>query len=140
MNTITLENIADVDQVVDVRFVLDGDVVHEERISVPGGERMNVSHSETLTEPGEYEFAANVGLSTDEESYVRSFDFDIGWTELDDGGHPVAVQQADSSDDPGSSPVPWTIVGIFAIVVGGASVVGVWVWRRNERSPPRNAY
>lgn len=83
---VTLENHASESREATVRFVLNGDVIEESDVTVPGEERMNVTHTELVTDPGQHMFEANIATTTEQGELVRTFDFEIGVVEVDEDG------------------------------------------------------
>ncbi|ACV12247.1 GLUG domain protein [Halorhabdus utahensis DSM 12940] len=143
-NIVTLENPFQTERSVDVRFVIDGDVVGEREVSVPAEQRINATQSMIVEESGTHEVAANVATKGDDGGTVRTFDFMIGTLELDDNGDEIASSSADppgqrdtdeltaedgTDDDGGSGVSPLVVVGIIVLVA--LVLVGVYVRRRS---------
>jgi len=143
-NIVTLENPFQTERSVDVRFVIDGDVVGEREVSVPAEQRINATQSVIVEESGTHEVAANVATKGDDGGTVRTFDFMIGTLELDDNGDELASSSADppgqrdtdeltaedgTDDDGGSGVSPLVVVGIIVLVA--LVLMGVYVRRRS---------
>lgn len=89
---VTLENQADVEQEVQVRFVLNGDVIAEESVKVPHNERVQVRNTERVSDQGEYLFSSNLAIETEEGELVRTFDFELGRIQLDETGEYIVQE------------------------------------------------
>jgi PKD repeat protein len=140
---VTLDNPSTADQTVDVRFVINGDVVEERDVVVPAEERINATHSEIIEEAGTHEVAANVATTAGDGTTVRTFDFEVGVVELDEDGTEIASSSADppsapadadtgenqnqqESDGGGVSGLA-ALLGLVAVV---AVLSGALYWRR----------
>ncbi|MFB6250067.1 MAG: hypothetical protein ABEI27_00005, partial [Halobellus sp.] len=135
---ITLENPSTEDQTVDVRFVINGEVVEQREVVVPAEQRINATHSEVVEESGMHEVAANLATEENGET-VRTFDFRIGTVELNENGEEVASSsaeppsgpdQVDATDgqqsDAGGVTLAPVLLGLVAVV---AVILGA-LWRR----------
>ena len=135
---ITLENPSTEDQTVDVRFVVNGEVVEQREVLIPAEERINATHSEVVEDPGMHEVAANLATEEDGKT-VRTFDFNVGTVELDESGEEVSSSsaeppsdsdQGDATDgqqsDDGGVTLALVLIGLVAVV---AVILGA-LWRR----------
>jgi len=135
---ITLENPSTEDQTVDVRFVINGEVVEQREVVVPAEQRINATHSEIVEKSGMHEVASNLATEEDGET-VRTFDFRIGTVELNENGEEVASSsaeppsgpdQVDATDgqqsDAGGVTLALVLLGLVAVE---AVILGA-LWRR----------
>jgi hypothetical protein len=148
-STVALENTGASDRETEVRFVLDGEVVAEKTVDVPGGSRVTVTHTERIEEPGRHEFVSNVATVGADGTTVRTFDFGIGVVELDSEGELASLDEpadAPSTAEPSVShsedtdeetddgfPIPTPAVVLLAgilLVAAVSAVVLAWGRRR----------
>ncbi|CCQ35362.1 probable secreted glycoprotein [Natronomonas moolapensis 8.8.11] len=136
---VTLDNPSTDDQRTDVRFVIDGEVVEERDVVVPGTERVNVTHSEILEEPGTHESASNIATRADDGGIIRTYDFEIGSVELDEDGTELASSSAVPPSGPDDADtgeaanargtLSFALLGLVALV---AVILGALYWRRSD--------
>jgi hypothetical protein len=137
-NRCPLENPSTEDQTVDVRFVVNGEVVEQREVLIPAEERINATHSEVVEDPGMHEVAANLATEEDGKT-VRTFDFNVGTVELNESGEEVSSSsaeppsdsdQGDATDgqqsDDGGVTLALVLIGLVAAV---AVILGA-LWRR----------
>jgi hypothetical protein len=153
-SVVTVQNSASVEREVEVRFVLDGDLLAERVITAPAETRTNVTHSAIVSSSGEHEFAANVGADTAQET-VRTFDFVVGVVEIDAAGEAsnvtvadigstedastaeaAATDGGDSSGDGTNDGTPLAIAVIGLLVLAAVAAVIVAFQRDDEADEP----
>lgn len=92
---VTLRNPAGVAQDAEVRFIQNGIGIEETGVTAPDTDQINVTLTELITEPRSHTFEANVGLETDNDTFVRIFNFDIGVVELEEAGPDCELFECD---------------------------------------------